>query len=412
MLRRAQPLLGGSRGLSLASQAPRVQLQFQLSPFSSRTSSSLRLASLAPRRATAARPITPLTLHITFSSKPPLQPNTRDTEFEKEVAQKKLEAHPELVSSKSSVRSVVEQSQAPPTADPNFEKDLKSDVNAVIDTFALQTVPKEPFALGLAGTLPYLATSLSTVYLTWDIKTTWPTGSTMLDSFMIPHEEAARYLQLLEPIQVGYGAIIISFLGAIHWGLEYAEKERDDARTRFRYGLGVLAPALAWPTTFMPVEWALSTQFLAFTILYMADTRAATKGWAPTWYGSYRFVLTAVVGVAIVISLIGRTQIDTHHPRLKRAELDDLMGQRAGPNRPHHNWAKEEAEERERIKQEKEKEERRKKQEEREKKREQKNKEQNGGSKGDDGEDSGHKKKQRGEDGEDDSKKDDKKQEG
>jgi len=73
--------------------------------------------------------------------------------------------------------------------------------------------------------------------------------------------------------------------------------------------IGVLAPAVAWPTTLMPVEYALIAQFLAFNALYYADTRASRKGWAPPWYGTYRFVLTFIVGAAIVVSLVGRGQI-------------------------------------------------------------------------------------------------------
>lgn len=45
----------------------------------------------------------------------------------------------------------------------------------------------------------------------------WPSQSQFLNHFMISHEQAAHYLHLLEPVQVGYGAVIISFLGAIHW---------------------------------------------------------------------------------------------------------------------------------------------------------------------------------------------------
>lgn len=59
----------------------------------------------------------------------------------------------------------------------------------------------------------------------------------------------------------------------------------------------------------MPVEYALITQFLAFTSLYYADTRASRRGLAPPWYGTYRFVLTFIVGASIVVSLIGRGQI-------------------------------------------------------------------------------------------------------
>ncbi len=34
---------------------------------------------------------------------------------------------------------------------------------------------------------------------------------------MVSHETAQQWLEMLEPIQLGYGAVIISFLGAVHW---------------------------------------------------------------------------------------------------------------------------------------------------------------------------------------------------
>jgi hypothetical protein len=100
---------------------------------------------------------------------------------------------------------------------------------------------------------------------------------------------------------------IISFLGAIHWGLEYAGYGGYHSYRRYIYG--VVAPAVAWPTIFMPVEYALITQFLAFNFLYFADARATVRGWFPEWYSVYRFVLTFFVGASIVVSLIGRGQI-------------------------------------------------------------------------------------------------------
>jgi len=59
----------------------------------------------------------------------------------------------------------------------------------------------------------------------------------------------------------------------------------------------------------MPAEYALISQFLIFNFLYYTDSRACKRGWAPQWYGVYRFVLTFIVGSAIVVSLIGRGQI-------------------------------------------------------------------------------------------------------
>ena len=76
-----------------------------------------------------------------------------------------------------------------------------------------------------------------------------------------------------------------------------------------RYAYGVVAPAVAWPTILLPVEYALISQFCAFTFLYFADARAVVRGWAPHWFSTYRFVLTFIVGASIVASLIGRGQI-------------------------------------------------------------------------------------------------------
>lgn len=229
------------------------------------------------------------------------------------------------------------------------------------ETFALASVPQQAYTLGLAGTLPYLATSVSTVWLSWGLNTQYPTQSTFLNAFLFDHASATHWLQILEPIQVGYGAVIISFLGAIHWGLEFAEKATHPERTRLRYAIGVLAPAVAWPTIFMPTEWALTTQFAAFCALYFTDSRATVRGWVPSWYGTYRFVLTAVVGAAILISLVGRAKVGEGHTRLSAAELKERIQGRGGPSDTYRNWAKEEEEERKRLKEEKKKEEKKKK---------------------------------------------------
>ncbi|KAK4120701.1 hypothetical protein N657DRAFT_636413 [Parathielavia appendiculata] len=307
-----------------------------------------------------------------MSTKPPLQPKGIDRESERELAQRKLEARPEEVSSTSSVRSVLESSPPQPGAEVDVMEGLRGDLNTIKETFALATVPREAYGLGLAGTLPYLATSLSTVFLSWNLNTQWPTQSAFLNSILFSHESATHWLQILEPIQVGYGAIIISFLGAIHWGLEFAEKQASHDRTRLRYGVGVFAPAVAWPTIFLPTEWALTTQFAAFCALYYADSRATVKGWAPPWYGTYRFVLTAVVGVALLISLVGRAKVGEGHTRLTTADLKERLKGKPDQANKYRNWAKEEQAEKERIKEEKKREEEKRKEVEKKAKEEEK----------------------------------------
>jgi len=72
------------------------------------------------------------------------------------------------------------------------------------ETFALDQVPREALVIGMAGVLPYLATSLSTVYLAWDINHAADTGSGLLLSGPL----AEQLLHIVEPIQVGYGAVV------------------------------------------------------------------------------------------------------------------------------------------------------------------------------------------------------------
>lgn len=126
-------------------------------------------------------------------------------------------------------------------------------------------------------------------------------------------QTAETLLHILEHLQVGYGAVILSFLGAIHWGLEFAGYGGHHGYKR--YAIGVAMPAIAWPTLLMPIEYALISQFAAFTMLYYIDVRATYRGWIPPWYAIYRFVLTFIVGVSIVASLIGRGEVSGHVAR-------------------------------------------------------------------------------------------------
>ncbi|KAL5584406.1 hypothetical protein FOVSG1_013795 [Fusarium oxysporum f. sp. vasinfectum] len=333
---------------------------------SNRASQFLPRASIAPllRQQRAA-----------YSSKsdeenppPPKQPI--DIEAERKRGQELLQSNPSVVSSKSSVANAASTAQGSKSADQDMTSELKHDIHVVKDTFTFTDVPRESSILGLAGTLPYLGTSLSTVFLAWDLNKPIPTGNSFYDAIMIDHETAKYLLSALEPLQLGYGAVIISFLGAIHWGLEYAEKQPLRERTRFRYGMGLAASIVAWPTLMLPVEYALTSQFMAFVALYFADSRAATKGWAPRWYGSYRFLLTAMVGFAIFISLIGRAKIKQGDAITAKGLSDNFA--RSGIADHDTNWEKLEAEEKARRRKQKEEEEKKAKEAEKRKKEEEK----------------------------------------
>ena len=56
----------------------------------------------------------------------------------------------------------------------------------------------------MAGVLPYLATSITTLYLSWDINYAAATGS----GFLLSAETAELALHVVEPLQIGYGAVV------------------------------------------------------------------------------------------------------------------------------------------------------------------------------------------------------------
>ncbi|KAI9648494.1 hypothetical protein NHQ30_003128 [Ciborinia camelliae] len=284
----------------------------------SQTSTTLKHTSPL-RTSISERPSTILSssrLFYATKSEPPYVPDEINYNEEAVIKKQTIKPHPESVSSTSSVRPVFDE-----TPHQESHGSVKDDLETIKETFALREVPRESLLIGAAGVLPYAATSASTVYLAYDINHAHATGQGILFS----PETAHQLLDYITPIQVGYGAVILSFLGAIHWGLEYAGYGGHHSYRR--YIIGVIAPAVAWPTILMPVEYALISQFTAFTFLYFADARATVRGWCPPWYSTYRFVLTFIVGAAIVASLVGRGRIVSHGGQL-RSSVDYIKEDR------------------------------------------------------------------------------------
>ena len=82
----------------------------------------------------------------------------------------------------------------------------------------------------------------------------------------------------MEHVQITYGAIILSFLGAIHWGMEFSKYGGEQGYRRL--AVGALPVLAAWPTTFLTHGLALPVQWAAFTGQWFIDQRASTAGWS------------------------------------------------------------------------------------------------------------------------------------
>ena len=100
---------------------------------------------------------------------------------------------------------------------------------------------------------------------------------------------------------VAYAAVILAFMGAIHWGAAMAGP--DGLRTR--YFIASVIPALvAWSTLLMPQAIALIVLLGGFVCLYLFDRATSHSQGFPGWYLPMRLRLTTVVGVCLAVGLV------------------------------------------------------------------------------------------------------------
>jgi hypothetical protein len=96
-----------------------------------------------------------------------------------------------------------------------------------------------------------------------------------------------------------YGAVILSFVGALHW----AHALRRNAAGQgawIQYGFSVLPPLLAWLSLLFPVWTALQLQALALLACYAFDRVMARIDPLPPWFMRLRAALTGVAAASLL----------------------------------------------------------------------------------------------------------------
>ena len=88
-----------------------------------------------------------------------------------------------------------------------------------------------------------------------------------------------------------YGAIILSFMGGVHWG---AAMMRNDI-TLGSLGRSVLPSLLALPAVFLGGVVGLIILIMSFGLLLFYDEQETTAGRLPAWYPYLRRRLTMIV---------------------------------------------------------------------------------------------------------------------
>ncbi len=98
-----------------------------------------------------------------------------------------------------------------------------------------------------------------------------------------------------------YGAVILSFMGAVHWGLAMRD---DGVSSPVQLALSVVPALVGWVSLALAPMTSFVVLIVAFAALYVGDRRAVRLGLAPTWYPRLRLPLTVIVIVSLVVSAL------------------------------------------------------------------------------------------------------------
>lgn len=139
------------------------------------------------------------------------------------------------------------------------------------------TLPRPALWLGLAGLLPFLAGAL----LCW--------------AAPVEARGEARYLL------ASYGAVILSFLGAVHWGFALRAPAAEVPATAPRLGLGVLPSLVGWIGLLLPAWPGMLLIALGLLATAGVETLAERRGLMPPGYLRLRWVLSLGAAACVLI---------------------------------------------------------------------------------------------------------------
>jgi hypothetical protein len=137
-------------------------------------------------------------------------------------------------------------------------------------------VPAWPRRLGAAGALPFLALGV----LAW---------------FAGPWQVTVLHALL------AYGAVILSFVGALHWGFAVLAADLAEPVRRRTYAWSVVPALLAWVALLLPPTWAIVMLLAGLWAHYAQDVRLVGALPLPEWYLPLRLGLTSAASLGLVL---------------------------------------------------------------------------------------------------------------
>jgi hypothetical protein len=144
----------------------------------------------------------------------------------------------------------------------------------------LAIAPRPALLFGLAGLLPFVGLTLRAVWGPADAHTT-------------------ALVALLQ-----YGALIATFVGALHWGYAVAGVA-STASAALRYGWSVVPSLVAWLALQQSLQTGLRLVAALLVACYLADRQLLRSASLPPWIADLRLLLTSVAAVSLAVASTG-----------------------------------------------------------------------------------------------------------
>lgn len=137
--------------------------------------------------------------------------------------------------------------------------------------------PKHVSLLGYGGLLPFIFLAL-----------------------LIPF--SLDYRPLFAIALVNYGAVILSFVGALHWGFAMTVQDMSAEQGRDRFIRSVIPALIAWIATLLPMSLGCLLLVIGLVFHLRQDRKLLRVINLPAWYLPMRLRLTLVASVCLLLT--------------------------------------------------------------------------------------------------------------
>ena len=109
------------------------------------------------------------------------------------------------------------------------------------------------------------------------------------------------YLHNIVYVLITYAAIILSFMGAIHWGMAMSKTDNKQNKT---FIISVIPALAAWFSLLIAEFFSLIILLMGFILLISYDLAVEKSQGFPGWYIPMRIRLTFIVLLSLISTLL------------------------------------------------------------------------------------------------------------